>query len=267
MARQPVYFIFHGGGPCFFMDWDPPYVWDGLKRWLEGIIPSLPQVPSAIAVVTAHWEEQDFQFSAQPSPSLVYDYYGFPKHTYHINYEAPPALDMSDRAVQLMHDAGVQAQSNATRGWDHGVFIPLKVMRPQADIPVFSMSLRADMDASAHLHAGQVLQSLRDENVLIVASGASYHNLGAWFAGKQSAPRDGAVFDAWLTDAVTHVDSAMRNALLANWASAPSARAAHPREEHLLPLMVAAGAAGEDVGVRSYHENILGVPFSGYIFG
>lgn len=261
--KFPSYFIPHGGGPCFFMDWDPPDTWTGMERFLRGLADELPR-PRAVVVVSAHWEEGAFTVNAAARPPLLYDYSGFPAHTYRLRYPAPGAPVLAQQLQSLLHDAGLPAAQRSDRGFDHGVFIPFLLIYPQADVPIVQLSLRRGLDPAEHLRAGRALAPLREDGVLIVGSGMSYHNLQAMFA--PALRRDAARFDDWLHDAVTQ-PAAQRDAALADWARAPAARAAHPREEHLLPLMVAAGAAGADVGRRVYAETVMGVPISAWRFG
>ena len=167
------------------------------------------------------------------------------------------------RVTELLKGAGLPSAVDPTRGFDHGVFVPLKVAFPEAKIPVVTLSLAASLDPALHLAAGRALAALRDEGVLIVASGMSFHNLRAYM---QPATRDRArAFDAWLTRAV-EAPSSERDALLANWREAPFAAFAHPREEHLIPLMVAAGAGLDARGTRIFHDEPMGAAISAYRF-
>jgi aromatic ring-opening dioxygenase catalytic subunit (LigB family) len=167
--------------------------------------------------------------------------------------------------AELLQQAGLPAKLDERRGFDHGVFIPFKLIYPDADIPVVQMSLRKNLDPEEHIRAGRALAALRDEGVLIVGSGMSYHNLAEFFKGGLAA-RDASAFDDWLTQAATS-PAKKRDEMLARWDEAPAARKAHPREEHLLPLMVAAGAAGADTGLHSYADTVMGCAISGYRFG
>jgi aromatic ring-opening dioxygenase catalytic subunit (LigB family) len=262
--RLPAYFISHGGGPCFFMDWNPADTWKGLGDWLSGIGAAVGEKPKAVIVISAHWEAPAFSVSAAAQPPLIYDYHGFPPHTYQLKYPAPGAPALAQRINSLLTEAGLAAHTDATRGWDHGVFIPFKLIYPQADVPVVQLSLKNGLSPAEHLAAGRALAPLRDEGVLIVGSGYSYHNMrGYGGAGEHAA----AEFDAWLVDAMTRHAAGERDALLNAWQRAPSARAAHPREEHLLPLMVVAGAAGDDAGQRVFGEKVWGIATSGFRFG
>jgi aromatic ring-opening dioxygenase catalytic subunit (LigB family) len=255
---MPAIYISHGGGPCFFMDWDPPDAWDGLRAALEGIGPSLPQPPTAILVVTAHWESDDIAIEGGASPGLIYDYGGFPAHTYQLTYPAPGAPEVARRAAGLLEQAGI-AHHIEQHGWDHGVFVPLKVMYPGADVPVVAMSVHQDLDPRAHLELGSALAPLRDEGVLIVGSGSSFHNFAAF-----GSPR-AAEFDDWLNHVAVLPDAERRTAL-EGWTAAPAARIAHAREEHLVPLMVTAGAADDVPATSFFRGELLGTPMTCFRF-
>lgn len=265
-TRMPTWFIPHGGGPCFFMDWNPPDAWDRMANFLKGQAATLPRPPKAIVLVSAHWLEPQFSVTSGAQPELIYDYYGFPPHTYQLKYPAPGEPALADHVTRLLCGAGMAGQANPSRGFDHGMFIPLLLMFPQANIPVVQLSLTQDLDPEAHLRAGQALAPLRDEGVLIVGSGMSFHNMRGY-----GDPRFGPVsdaFDAWLTQAV-QAPPAQRHQALADWAQAPGARLCHPprAEEHLLPLMVAAGAAGQDPGRRVFSDRVMETTLSAFSFG
>ena len=242
-ARMPAFYLPHGGGPAFFMAGGMHQMFQPMQAFLAGLHASLPARPSAILVVTAHWETDVPSFSGSASPALIYDYYGFPPETYTLTYPAPAAPELAVQAAAALTAAGIPARVDAAHGWDHGVFIPLKVMFPQADIPVLAMSLQASLEPGAHVAMGEALRGLRDQGVLIMGSGMSYHNLRN-FNSPAALPLSKS-FDAWLDSALSG-DAAHRKQQLAQWAQAPAGRESHPREEHLLPLMVASGA-GSDV--------------------
>jgi len=259
---QPSLFIPHGGGPCFFMP-DPNGVWRGMEAYLRGLSASLPERPKAILLVSGHWETRGgFSFTGAERPGLIYDYYNFPPHTYELSYPVPGAPWLAERAAGLLRDAGFSATVDPTRGLDHGVFIPMKVAFPDADIPLVEMSIEAGYDPALHVRAGEAIAALRDEGVLIIGSGMSFHNLRAF--GDPRVEQPSRLFDAWLTQAAT-ADHAERAALLADWADAPYARLSHPREDHLIPLMVAAGASASP-GRHDYEELVMGSVISGYSF-
>ena len=252
----PTLFIPHGAGPCFFMDWTrgPANTWDATAAWLRGLVAELPERPKAILVVSGHWEEPVFTVGSAPRPPMLFDYYGFPAETYRLTFDAPGSPTLAAQVRELLGAAGLPTAEDVQRGYDHGVFVPLKLMTPEADVPVVQLSLRADLDAQAHLAAGRSLAPLRDQGVLIVGSGMSWHNMGGFspaFTAKSQA------FDAWLGDAMIH--PATRDEAIRHWRRGPHAREAHPREEHLVPLMVAVGAAEADPATCVYHEdNVFG---------
>lgn len=265
MARLPTLYIPHGGGPCFFMDWNPPDTWDRMAAWLRGLAADIGERPRAVLLISGHWEEPRIAVNAQAAPPLLFDYYGFPPHTYELQYPAPGDPALAARVQQLLGAGGVPTRAETERGLDHGVFVPFLLVYPQADVPIVQLSLHASLDAAAHLALGALLAPLRDEGVLIVGSGMSYHNMRGLMGGGDAGP-DSERFDAWL-GAACSAAPAERTRLLTNWQQAPAARASHPREEHLLPLMVAAGAAGDDVGRRVFHDRAMGATVSAFAFG
>ncbi|HEV7490243.1 MAG TPA: class III extradiol ring-cleavage dioxygenase [Rhodanobacteraceae bacterium] len=267
--RLPTLFIPHGGGPCFFMDPPPgdPHAWDKMAAYLRGIAESLGASPKAVLVISAHWETARPTVTSAARPSLLFDYHGFPAHTYRLQYPAPGSPKLALRVRELLDSAGMVSDEDAERGYDHGVFVPFLLVYPHADIPIVQLSLRGDLDPAAHLAIGQALAPLRDEGVLIVGSGMSYHNLREFWSTRPEDVQAAERFDAWLADAVEQRESEARDAQLAAWSQAPGARAAHPRSEHLLPLMVAAGAAGADRGRRTYSDRVFGKAVSGFQFG
>ena len=263
--RMPVYFISHGGGP-----W--PWIADmrARLRTLEASLADMPRqigrTPRAVLVISGHWEADNFRVMGTPRPPMVYDYSGFPPHTYSIRYDAPGAPAVAERVRALLEGAGLPAQVDTRQGYDHGTFSPLAVMYPLADVPVLQLSLRSGYDVDTHLAAGRALAPLRDEGVLIVGSGLSYHNLRN-FGPSAAAPS--AAFDGWLRAVLAPASAEARAAALRGWENAPSARQAHPQEDHLLPLMVAAGAAGDDPSTLVYHDARVfgGVTASSWRFG
>lgn len=265
-SRMPTWFIPHGGGPCFFMDWTPPDAWHDMAHYLRHAADALPARPKAIVLVSAHWLTPEFSVTAAANPALIYDYYGFPAHTYEIQYPAPGAPALAQDIQRRLQAAGWDAQADASRGFDHGMFIPLKLMFPDAQVPVVQLSLRQSMDPRVHLEIGRALAPLRDEGVLIIGSGMSFHNMRAY-----GDPRFGPVsdvFDDWLTQTVQSPAPQRWNALC-QWEQAPSARLCHPprAEEHLLPLMVVAGAALDDAGEKVFSDRVMETTLSAFSFG
>ena len=270
---MPAVYLPHGGGPWPWMDTRFFGFADGEKRALtayleEGLVAALPRRPRAMVVVSAHWEEPVPTVMSNPHPPILYDYYGFPPETYRIPWPAPGEPKLAARVRALAEAAGFPTAEDAARGFDHGTFVPLKLTFPDADVPAIQLSLLEGLDPARHLALGRALAPLRDEDVLLVGSGMSYHNMGDFRSG---APREAraaksAPFDEWLGRAVS-ADAATRDAELVRWAEAPGARAAHPREEHLLPLMVMAGAAAGDPGRVAFNDTFGGFRISAVHFG
>lgn len=269
MRRQPALFLPHGAGPCFFMDWDPPGTWERHRAFLEHLPAMLPERPRALLVISAHWEARRFTVQKQAAPPLVYDYHGFPPHTYTLAWPAPGDPPLAERVAARLRQEGFECDFEARRGFDHGVFVPLKLAFPTADIPCVQLSLRADLDASAHLAAGRAIAPLREEGVLIIGSGNTYHNMAVMLRAWRTRASEvhGRDFDRWLTETVTHPDPAERARRLLAWAEAPGAREAAPRAEHLLPLHVVAGAGGAERGSKIFEDVVLGAVQSAFRFG
>jgi aromatic ring-opening dioxygenase catalytic subunit (LigB family) len=233
-----------------------------MAAFLRSLPDRLPARPDAILLVSGHWETEGFAFTASPQPPLIYDYYGFPPHTYELRYDVSGDPGLAGRASALLTGAGLAASIDPERGLDHGVFVPLKVAWPDADVPVVEMSVDRGLDPRLHIKAGRALAPLRDQNVLIVGSGMSYHNMRGYGDPRSTPPSQ--AFDRWLVAAV-EADAGARADLLTHWAEAPGGRSSHPREEHLIPLMVAAGA-GDGTGQQIYGEKVLETAISGFRF-
>jgi aromatic ring-opening dioxygenase catalytic subunit (LigB family) len=264
--KMPTWFIPHGGGPCFFMDWNPIDEWDRMAHFLKGAAATLPQTPQAIILVSAHWLTPKVSVTSGAHPELIYDYYGFPAHTYELTYPAPGAPELAQQIVQALQSSGMESVEDPQRGFDHGVFIPLKLIFPEAQIPVVQLSLNNSLNALEQLRVGQALETFRNQGVLIIGSGMSFHNMRA-YGNPQYAPISD-VFDDWLTKAVESTPQE-RDQLLSNWQNAPHARDCHPpkAEEHLLPLMTVAGAAGQDWGRKVFSDRVMQTTISAYTFG
>lgn len=263
--RFPVVFVPHGGGPWPFvkLGFGSEAEQANLASYLRALREVPPAPPRALLVVSAHWEEPEPTVMNGAAPPLLFDYYGFPPESYELSWPAPGEPALAARVQELLRAAGISSATNAQRGFDHGAFVPLKLAYPDAELPTVQLSLKAGLDADEHLAIGRALAPLRDEGVFIIGSGMTYHNMRAM--GAQGRPAASA-FDAWLRDAVAR-PAEERDAKLGDWQKAPAARAAHPREEHLLPLMVVAGAAGRDRGRVVYHGTLMGLELSGYAFG
>jgi len=263
--RMPVVFVPHGGGPWPFVEMGfPPDDVATLADYLRSVRDVPPAPPRALLVVSAHWEAPVPTVMTSEHPPMLYDYYGFPPESYTLTWPAPGSPALAARVRTLLGDAGIDTASDAARGYDHGTFVPLKLTYPDADVPAVQLSLKEGLDPVEHIAIGRALAPLRDEGVFIVASGMTFHNLRA-FRDPRAAPVSEA-FDGWLRESLV-LDAGARNDRLAQWTSAPAARAAHPREEHLIPLMVAAGAAGDDRAEVAFNDTFSGLRLSAYHFG
>jgi aromatic ring-opening dioxygenase catalytic subunit (LigB family) len=248
------------------MDWTmgPANTWVAMGHWLAQIASTLPIEPQAILVVSAHWETQIVSVTGASTPALIYDYYGFPEHTYQLSYAAPGSPALAKEICGLLIASGIEAGLDPARGFDHGVFVPLKMMFPQANIPVVQVSLHHSLDPSLHMAIGAAIAPLRERGVLIVGSGMSYHNMSKLMSGEREI-KDSDQFDQWLSESC-EMGSTERASRLCDWSNAPAGRSAHPREEHLLPLMVAAGAGGRRGGRRIFRDRVMGSTVAAFQF-
>lgn len=257
-------FISHGGGPL-------PLLGDlghqHMVSCLQQIAATIPK-PKAILVISAHWESDVPTITASPRPELIYDYYGFPAESYDIQYPCTGEAQLAKQVYQQLSEAGIDARLDDNRGLDHGVFVPMKIMYPEADIPCVQLSLVSSLDERQHIEIGTALKSLPQEQILIIGSGFSFHNLMAFFSVENDdARRHNADFEHWLTEVCSSesLSEAERRDLLENWHKAPGARYCHPRHEHLLPLHVCYGVAQSAAG-QSYNIEILNKKSSMYIW-
>ena len=264
-ARAPVLYLPHGGGPRPLMD-DPEHA--SLTRFLRSIAPRLGQ-PAAILVISAHWEAPVATLTSGAQPPLYFDYYGFPPETYTFRYPAPgdPALAQAVRT--RLEQQGIAARLDGQRGYDHGLFVPLMLMYPQARIPCVQLSLLEGLDPARHIALGQAIADLREQNVLIVGSGLCFHNMQAFRSTDPGSRQRAIAFDDWLgeTCMADGLSAGERTRRLLDWAQAPQARYCHPREEHLLPLHVCFGAAGPDRRAeRVFNDEVIGRRVSGFLW-
>lgn len=268
--KQPVYFVPHGGGPWHVMD-NSRFggAWEDLRVFLQGIQATLPEKPKAILMITAHWDDPaNVTVSTAEKPGMYYDYSGFPAHTYEIKYNAPGSPEVAARVKQVLENAGIKVETNSERGYDHGTFVPLMVAFPDGDIPVVQMSLRRDLDPAFHIAFGKALAPLRDEGVLIIGSGLSYHNMRGFGSSDPRHIEQANRFDDWLKDTLENGDQAKRDDNLVHWWENPDARACHfPTPEHFLPVMVTAGAGDEDTGKQVFQGVVMDKHYSGYRWG
>jgi aromatic ring-opening dioxygenase catalytic subunit (LigB family) len=262
--RLPVLFISHGGGPWPYVD-TLKEMYVRTQKELRRLPERLSARPKAVMVISGHWEAPQFSISTNARPSMEYDYSGFPPHTYQIRYQAPGDPELAENARRLLAAAGIETTPDARRGFDHGVFVPLGLMYPNADMPIVMVSIKSSYDPAEHLALGQALAPLRDEGVLIVGSGLNFHNMQGF--GRDSSTPDAELFTRYLNEAIALKDTRARDEKLLRWESAPRARLAHPREDHLLPLLASAGAAGSDPGRVLFAESVMKIPMTSYVFG
>ncbi|MGD9659954.1 MAG: class III extradiol ring-cleavage dioxygenase [Porticoccaceae bacterium] len=262
--KGAILFLSHGGGPL-------PLLGDSGHREMVELMATLPELlikPRAIVVVSAHWEESVFTLTGGEQPELIYDYYGFPPESYDITYPAPGHPALAQRLSTLFNNQGLDARIDTQRGFDHGLFVPLKMLFPKANIPCLQLSLKNTLDPEEHIRLGNGLAALKNDDILVIGSGFSFHNLKAFFnpPTPQGIEHNNA-FDHWLTTLLANPDISEpeRSRQLINWQRAPGARFCHPREEHLIPLHVCYGAAGAAAQWQKT-INILGMKASFFIW-
>jgi len=255
MSNKQVLFVSHGGGPMPLLG-DPGHqqLVDRLKE-ISGEI----KRPDAILVISAHWEESVATVTTGANPELIYDYYGFPPESYQIKYPAPGQPQLAQQVVNALKGAGVPVQASSRRGFDHGMFVPLKLMYPQADIPVVQLSLVKGLNPDLHLKIGKALQAIDFDNLLVFGSGFSFHNMRAFFAPNTADIRArNLAFEEWLLETCSSetLSASQRSERFSQWEQAPYARFCHPREEHLMPLHVCYGVA-EKVTDKHWNAEVL----------
>lgn len=224
---------------------DPQH--DEMVETLKKIAGSI-DTPSAILLISAHWETNLATVTSGISPELIYDYSGFPKEAYEIRYPALGEPQLATEVVDALKLNGIETSKDDYRGFDHGLFVPLKIMFPDADIPCVQLSLVGTLASELHIRIGKALQELQWDNLLVIGSGFSFHNMRAFFTqNSKEASAHNIAFDNWLRETVGDraLPESIREERLTHWVSAPSARYCHPREEHLLPLHVCYGLAAK----------------------
>jgi 4,5-DOPA dioxygenase extradiol len=266
--KYPTVFINHGGGPLPLLGKQPDLV-KNMKEVIRNILPKKP--PSAIVVLSAHWESNPISITSSPQPSMLFDYSGFPPETYEYEYPAPGDPDLALRIRDLLWHQGLSSRLDDDRGFDHGVFVPLMIMYPAANIPVVQVSLDASLDSNKNMEIGRALSPLREDNILILGSGYSFHNMSAFFNPSQKTIKGSKDFNLWLKSTLLLADEDAESMTLAerkkhfdnrikaleNWEQAPGARISHPREEHLLPLFMVAAAGGETAKPRLIYDTTI----------
>ncbi len=254
--NSTIFYFPHGGGPLPLLG-DPGH--KNMVDFLNAITPTLGE-PSAILVISAHWEEEVPTITSGTHPPLFYDYYGFPEESYNITYPAPGAPALAQEIYRLLKEGGIDARLDDQRGFDHGLFVPLKIMYPDARIPCVQLSLVVGLDPASHMRIGQALATLRSQNLLVLGSGFSFHNLRAFFSSSPGVhDAKNAAFQQWLIETCVNgkISDTEREERLIAWDTAPFARYCHPREEHLLPLHVCYGLAGSPARL-AFDGEVLG---------
>lgn len=251
-SNLSVLYIPHGGGPL------PLLGHAGHRRLVTFLkrIPNRIKPPDAVIVISAHWEQSIPTVTAGNLPAIMHDYGGFPPEAYEIEYPAPGCPALAQKIHSLFESNGIKAQLDRRWGFDHGMFVPLKLMYPDATIPCVQLSLINGLDPLAHLKAGRALGALKNENILVLGSGFSFHNMKVF--GQAGKDRKNIAFDRWLIETLTgDLSPKQMEDRLIRWEEAPHARYCHPREEHLLPLHVCFGIAQEPAEVV-FNDDILG---------
>jgi 4,5-DOPA dioxygenase extradiol len=251
----PVLYFPHGGGPLPLLG---NVGHEKMIRFLQRMVPLLGR-PDAILVVSAHWEELKPMVTSGKKPSLIYDYYGFPEEAYQIEYPVSGDPVLAEKLVSLIEAADQTAWRHSQRGFDHGLYIPLKIMYPSASIPCIQLSLISSLDSDDHIQLGKALANLRHENILVMGSGFSFHNLRAFGSGNALVhDSQNERFQEWLIETCTgEMSENEREKRLIAWESAPFARYCHPREEHLLPLHVCYGMT-QSKAKQVFYDEIMG---------
>lgn len=251
---QPILFVSHGGGPMPLLG-DPSHA--SLVSSFMDIRKKLT-TPDTVIVFSAHWEAPSFTVSFNPTPGMLYDYYGFPPESYNIKYPAPGSPDIAQQAFELLKNAGLNVVKERQRGFDHGTFVPMKLLFPEANIPIVPISLNENLSSTEHIALGKALQPLREKNVLFLGSGLQFHNLPLMFQNDPAVKKAKVdPFTHWLDQTLTSktLSETERAASLSQWEEMPNARLNHPREEHLIPLHACYGVAGKPV--NEVFESVL----------
>jgi aromatic ring-opening dioxygenase catalytic subunit (LigB family) len=263
---SPVLYLPHGGGPLPLLG-DPNH--GALVDFLE-IIPTELGKPAAILVVSAHWETEIPTITSGYRPALIYDYNGFPAESYEVQYPAPGAPWLASYLKSELEQFGIQSRLDDQRGFDHGMFVPLKIMYPDADVPCIQLSICASLDPAHHIRIGRSISALRDQKILVVGSGLSFHNMQEFLSPEPESGRRNLEFDNWLIDTCTNPDllPADKENRLVRWEQAPAARFCHPRGDHLLPLHVCYGIATADTPNARlvFNDLVLGKRVTGLLW-
>ncbi len=268
-SRMPAIFLPHGGGPWPFTN-EPLFgsakMWEDMSNYMKKLGQIPPSKPKAVLVISAHWEESVPTVQATKKPPMYYDYYGFPPESYEVQWPSPGAPELAGEILSLLQRAGLKTGKNDTRGFDHGTFVPLKLAYPDADIPTLQLSLKQGLDPKEHIKIGRAIAPLLEQGVFMIGSGMSYHNLRELIQYSGREIDHSKAFDEWLGESML-LDADKRETRLVEWLKAPNARLCHPREEHLIPLHVIAGAAGDAKATLPYRDVVMGAHLSAVHFG
>lgn len=261
-----ILYLPHGGGPMPLLG-DPAHA--GMVDFWKQMAKQFPK-PDAIVMISAHWEADVVSITASEAPELIYDYYNFPPETYEYQYPSPGHPELAKQMAEMLAASNIPVKLAAERGYDHGMFVPMMLMYPEADIPCVQLSLLSSMNAQQHIDMGKALADLRQQNILIIGSGMSFHSFPAMRRGNADDQRQSQAFDRWLVETCCSesLSTEQREQRLSNWESAPSARFCHPREEHLLPLHVCFGMAANS-GLKAQHvysEQWKGLSVSAFLW-
>ena len=262
-----VLYLTHGGGPL-------PLLGDDAHQELITFLQTIPgriEKPKAILIISAHWEEPFPVLTSGEWPPLIYDYSGFPPESYEIKYPATGSKQLAGQVQGLLNEKGFHAELDAERGFDHGMFVPLKLMYPEATIPCVQLSLIKGLDPQAHIKMGAALTSFHEQGVLIVGSGSSFHNMCTIMASGQSiqsGKQKSIIFNDWLMETCTStaLTNDERYEYLVHWQQAPHALYCHPREEHLMPLHVCLGTASGKVAKTVFNGEVFGLAMCGFLW-
>lgn len=257
-----ILFITHGGGPWpifSFSGIDENDRLDMLTHFQS--MDTVLNAPKALLVVSAHWESNPVSVNVSSSPHLYFDYHGFPEETYHLSWPVKNDVVLAHHVISVIEKAGIPVIKNERRGYDHGVFIPLMAAYPKAHIPIVEISIHQELDVALHLRMGQALSALLTDDVALITSGNSYHNIPKMFHPNAEAIHAAKQFDAWIVQKAALTGQSRWDALC-SWKTAPYAQMCHPKEDHLIPLMVAAGAAGNTPLIPIWKGTLNGIPLT-----
>lgn len=268
-GKLPVFFIPHGGGPWHVINdaFGDPEGYENLKRFLKNLGEEYSNKIKAILVISGHWEEKVPTINFSENSNLLYDYYGFPEYTYHLTWLARGNVKFAEKVEQLLNKNGFETAREYNRGYDHGVFVPLMIAFPKPEVPIIQMSLIQGLDPQKHINMGKAIEPLREDGVLIIGSGMSYHNLQSFFSNDPKVKEISEDFDNWLNETITSHNNQERETKLKNWQKAPGASFSHPRSEHLVPLFVCVGAGNNDQATQVYSDYLMGAKISAFAFG